>query len=403
MQNEQKLTLKINNPMNVTQKLISSHLVKGEMIPGNEIGVKFDQVLLQDATGTMVMLELEAMGLEKVKTKVAVQYIDHNILQADFRNADDHIFLRSAAQRFGLWYSRPGNGVSHPIHMERFGIPGSTLVGSDSHTPAAGSMGMLALGAGGLDVAFVLMGEPLYFKMPKVLGVQLKGKLPDWVSAKDIILEMLRRYNVSGCKDMIIEYHGPGLENLSAMDRHVIANMGTELGATTSIFPSDDQTRKFLLSQQREKDWFEIKADKDATYDLEDTIELSELEPLIATPSSPGNVVKVSEVEGLYISQAVIGSSANPGFRDFWIVGEILKGKKVSDRVSLDINPTSRQIIENLNSTASFANMIHAGARFHQAGCNGCIGMGQAPATNKISLRTVPRNFPGRSGVLFLN
>ena len=390
----------VKESLNVAQKLISSHLIDGEMIPGREIGVRFNQTLTQDATGTLVMLELEAMNLDKVKTEVSVQYIDHNILQADYRNADDQIFLRSAAQRFGFWYSRAGNGVSHPVHMERFGIPGKTLVGSDSHTPASGSMGMLALGAGGLDVAFVLMGEPLYFKMPKVMGVRLSGQLPHWVSAKDVVLEMLRRYDVYGCKDVIIEYYGPGLKNLSAMDRHVIANMGTELGATTSVFPSDEETRKFLLSQQREKDWIELKADEGATYDLEDEIDLSMLEPLIATPGSPGNVVKVREVEGRPITQAVVGSSANPGFRDFWIVGEILKDKKIDDRVSLDVNPTSRQIIENLIYTKSFASLMHAGARFHQAGCNGCIGMGQAPATNKISLRTVPRNFPGRSGTL---
>ncbi|MEX2594651.1 MAG: aconitate hydratase [Anditalea sp.] len=386
--------------LNVTQKLISSHLKSGEMIAGSEIGLKIDQTLTQDATGTMVMLELEAMGLEKVKTEVSVQYVDHNLLQADFRNADDHLFLKSAAQRFGLWYSRPGNGVSHPVHMERFGIPGKTLVGSDSHTPAAGSMGMLALGAGGLDVAFVMVGEPLYIKMPQVMGVELTGSLPDWVSAKDVVLEMLRRYDVKGCRGMIIEYYGPGLQRLSAMDRHVIANMGTELGATTTVFPSDEEIKRFLSSQQRIEDWIELKADEGASYDLSDKINLSELEPLIACPSSPGKVVTVKEVEGRPIAQVVVGSSANPGIRDFWVVGEMLKGKTVHPNVSLDVNPTSRQVIENLVSTASFASLFKSGARFHQAGCMGCIGMGQAPASGKISLRTVPRNFPGRSGTL---
>lgn len=386
--------------LNVTQKLVSSHLLHGEMMPGNEIGIKIDQTLTQDATGTMVMLELEALGLDKVKTEVSVQYVDHNLLQADFRNAEDHIFLKSAAQRFGLWFSRPGNGVSHPVHMERFGIPGKTLVGSDSHTPAAGSLGMLALGAGGLDVAFAMTGEPLYFKMPRILGVRLTGRLPDWVSAKDVVLEMLRRYDVKGCRGMIVEYYGPGLEYLSAMDRHVIANMGTELGATTTVFPSDNEIHRFLKSQEREKDYQELLADEGATYDLDDEIDLSALEPLIAKPSSPGNVVTVKEVEGLPIAQAVVGSSANPGIRDFWVVGEILKGKSVHPDVSLDVNPTSRQVIQNLISTASFAGIIQSGGRFHQAGCMGCIGMGQAPATNKISLRTVPRNFPGRSGTL---
>lgn len=390
----------MNKALNVAQKLISSHLLQGEMVAGKEIGLKIDQTLTQDATGTMVMLELEAMGVDKVKTEASVQYVDHNLLQADFRNADDHIFLKSAAQKFGLWYSRPGNGVSHPVHMERFGIPGKTMVGSDSHTPASGSLGMLALGAGGLDVAFVMVGEPLYIKMPQVLGVKLTGKLPDWVSAKDVVLEMLRRYDVKGCRGMIIEYYGPGLEDLSAMDRHVIANMGTELGATTTVFPSDQEILRFLSSQEREQDWVEIKPDEGATYDLTDEINLSELEPLIACPSSPGNVVKVRAVEGKPIAQAVVGSSANPGIRDFWIVGEILKDKNVHPDVSLDINPTSRQVIENLIATSSFPSLFKSGARFHQAGCMGCIGMGQAPASGKISLRTVPRNFPGRSGTL---
>ena len=390
----------MNLPLNVSQKLIKSHLVYGEMNPGQEIGLKIDQTLTQDATGTMVMLELEAMGLDKVKTEISVQYVDHNLLQEDFKNADDHLFLKSAAQKFGFWYSRAGNGVSHPVHMERIGIPGKTLVGSDSHTPAAGALGMLALGAGGLDVTFAIAGEPLYFKMPKILGVNLTGKLPDWVSAKDVILEMLRRYDVHGCKSMIVEYYGEGLKGLSAMDRHVIANMGTELGATTTVFPSDDQVLKFLKQQEREQDWIELKADEGAKYDLYDAINLSGLEPMIACPSSPGNVVKVREVEGKPIGQAVVGSSANPGFRDFWIVGEILKDRIIHQDVSLDINPTSRQIIENLISTSSFASMIKSGGRFHQAGCLGCIGMGQAPATNKISLRTMPRNFPGRSGTV---
>ncbi|TCS85978.1 aconitase [Anseongella ginsenosidimutans] len=386
--------------MNVSQKLISSHLLDGKMLPGEEIALKIDQTLTQDATGTMVMLELEAMNIDRVKTEVSVQYVDHNLLQADFRNADDHIFLRSAARKFGIWYSRAGNGVSHPVHMERFGIPGKSLAGSDSHTPAAGSLGMLALGAGGLDVAFAMAGEPLYLKMPSVLGVRLTGRLPDWVSAKDVILEMLRRYDVKGCRGMIVEYYGPGLEDLSAMDRHVIANMGTELGATTTVFPSDQETRRFLRSQDRESDWVELLADEGASYDLEDEIDLSSLEPLIACPSSPGKVVRVREVEGLDIAQAVVGSSANPGIRDFWIVGEILGGKTVHPAVSLDVNPTSRQVIQNLIATKSFFNLFSAGARFHQAGCMGCIGMGQAPATGKISLRTVPRNFPGRSGTL---
>jgi aconitate hydratase len=388
------------HPLNVTQKLIQSHLRYGKMDVGEEIGLKIDQTLTQDATGTMVMLELEALGLTQVRTEASVQYVDHNLLQADFRNADDHRFLQSAAASFGFWFSRPGNGVSHPVHMEHFGIPGKTLVGSDSHTPAAGALGMLALGAGGLDVAFAIMGEPLFFKMPQVLGVQLSGTLPEWVSAKDVVLEMLRRYDVQGCRNMIIEYYGPGLESLSTMDRHVIANMGTEMGATTTVFPSDQETRRFLKMQNRESDWVEIVSDEGADYDLYEEVNLSELVSLIALPSSPGNVVPVTEVEGMPVAQVVIGSSANPGLRDFAIVSEILKGRKIHENVSLDVNPTSRQMMENLIALDLLLPLYQAGARIHQAGCMGCIGMGQAPATGKNSLRTVPRNFPGRSGTL---
>lgn len=385
---------------NVAQKLINSHLVEGEMKPGTEIGLKIDQALLQDATGTLVMLELEAMKLKKVKTEVAVQYIDHNLLQADFKNADDHLFLQSAARKFGFWFSRPGNGVSHPVHMERFGIPGKTLLGSDSHTCAGGALGILAIGTGGLDVAMALAGEPYFVKMPKIFGVKLTGKLPDWVSAKDIILEMLRRHEVKGGVGYIIEYYGDGLKELSAMDRHVIANMGAEMGATASVFPSDQEVRRFLKSQEREGDWTELLADEGAEYDKTDEIVLDDLVPLIACPSSPGNVVPVKVVQGKPVHQVVVGSSANPGYRDFWVVSEIVKGKNADINVSFDINPSSRQIIENLSVGDNFRNLVTAGARFHQAGCMGCIGMGQAPATSKISLRTMPRNFPGRSGTM---
>lgn len=384
--------------LNVTQKLIKSHLLEGEMIPGKEIGIKIDQALLQDATGTLVQLELEAMGLKKAQTEVAVQYVDHNLLQTDFKNADDHAFLLSASQKFGLWYSRPGNGVSHPVHMERFGKPGKTMVGSDSHTPSAGSLGMLAIGTGGLDVAAAIAGQPYFVKMPLVMGVKLTGKMPDWVSAKDVILEMLRRYDVKGGVGKVIEYYGEGLKELSAMDRHVIANMGAELGATTTVFPSDDETRRFLKSQHREEDWIELVADEGCTYDLEDEIILDELVPLIALPTSPGNVVPVREVEGQEIGQVVIGSSANPGVRDFWVASAIVKDKTVNKSLSFDINPTSRQVIQNLIANKGFENLIASGARFHQSGCMGCIGMGQAPASDTISLRTMPRNFPSRSG-----
>ncbi|SNT17721.1 aconitase [Ekhidna lutea] len=384
--------------LNVTQKLIGEHLLHGEMVPGKEIGIRIDQALLQDATGTLVQLELEAMGLKKAKTEVAVQYVDHNLLQTDNKNADDHSFLLSASQRFGLWYSRPGNGVSHPVHMERFGKPGKTLVGSDSHTCAAGSLGMLAIGTGGLDVAAAIAGQPYFVKMPKVMGVKLIGKLPDWVSAKDVILEMLRRHDVKGGVGKIIEYYGDGLKHLSAMDRHVIANMGAELGATTTVFPSDDETKRFLKSQDREKDWVELVADEGCEYDFHEEIILDELVPLIALPTSPGNVVPVTEVAGRAIGQVVIGSSANPGLRDFWIAAAIVRGRSINSGVSFDINPTSRQIIQNMINNRAFADLIKAGGRFHQSGCMGCIGMGQAPATNTISLRTMPRNFPSRSG-----
>ena len=383
---------------NVTRQLIEAHLVEGRMTPGDEIGLRIDQTLTQDATGTLVMLQFEAMGIPRVRTEVSAQYVDHNLLQTDFRNADDHLFLLSACRKYGIWYSRPGNGVSHPVHMERFGKPGRTLLGSDSHTPAAGSLGMLAMGAGGLEVAVAMAGDPVFIRMPKVIGVRLTGRLPDWVSAKDVILEMLRRYGVQGGVGKIIEYHGPGLECLSAMDRHVIANMGTELGATSTVFPSDDTVRRFLKSQGREADWIPISAGDTADFDETDEIDLSTLEPLIALPSSPGNVVPVTEVAGREIYQTYIGSSANPGLRDFAVPALMVSSAQVPERVSFDVNPTSRQILENLVELGLLQKLIAAGARIHQAGCNGCIGMGQAPATGKISLRTVPRNFPGRSG-----
>src|SRR6266702_2762004 len=384
--------------LNVAQKLIEAHLVDGGMTPGGEIGLRIEQTLTQDATGTMVMLELEAMGLDRVRTGVSVQYVDHNLLQADERNMADHLFLRSACHRFGLWYSKPGNGVSHPVHMQRFGIPGASMAGSDSHTCAAGSLGMLAVGVGGLEVAMAMAGQPLYITMPRIWGVRLTGELPPWVSAKDVILEMLRRHGVKGGVGRIIEYHGPGLASLTAMDRHVIANMGAELGATTTVFPADDQVRAFLRGEEREDQFTEITADRDASYDLEDEIDLSGLEPLIARPSSPGNVVPVREAAGEQVHQVVVGSSANPGLRDFAIVAAVVRGRQAHPQVSFDINPTSRQILADLTKLGAVTDLIQAGARIHQAGCLGCIGMGQAPAVGHNSLRTFPRNFPGRSG-----
>lgn len=383
---------------NVAQKLIASHLVTGEMIPGSEIGLHIDQTLTQDATGTLVMLELEALGLDRARTEVSVQYVDHNLLQADSKNAEDHGFLRSACRRFGLWFSKPGNGVSHPTHMQRFGIPGKTMVGSDSHTPAAGSLGMLAIGVGGTEVALAIAGEPLHLKMPEIWGVRITGKLPAWTSAKDVILEMLRRHGVHGGVNRIIEYHGPGLTALTAMDRHVIANMGAELGATTTVFPADDQVRAFMRSEQREGDFTELLADPGATYDLTEELDLSRIEPLIALPSSPGKVVPVREVAGRPVAQVVIGSSANPGLRDFAIVAAITKGRQSHTGLSFDVNPSSRQILQDLTKMGATFDLISAGARLHQSGCMGCIGMGQAPANGTNSLRTMPRNFPGRSG-----
>ena len=327
-----------------------------------------------------------------------MQYVDHNLLQADERNAEDHLFLRSAARRFGLWFSKPGNGVSHPTHMQRFGKPGKTMLGSDSHTCAAGSLGMLAIGVGGLEVALAIAGQPVHIRMPEIWGVRLTGELPPWCSAKDVILEMLRRHGVTGGLNRIIEYHGPGLEQLSAMDRHVIANMGAELGATTTVFPADDAVRAFLRGEDREDDFTEVVADSDADYDVTDEIDVSTLEPLIARPTSPGNVVPVREVAGTQVSQVVVGSSANPGLRDYAIVAAMVAGRQTADAVGFDVNPSSREIFSDLTRMGATFDLIAAGARIHQAGCMGCIGIGQAPAAGRNSLRTFPRNFPGRSG-----
>lgn len=385
-------------PLNLAQKLIRDHLVSGEMIPDSEIALHIDQALLQDVLGTLVMLELEAMGLDRVHTQPSVQYIDHGLVQADNLNAETYLFLKSACERFGVWYSGPGNGISHPVHMENFGVPGQSLVGCDSHTTSAGALGMLAIGAGGIEVATAMAGEPLYITMPKIWGVRLDGRLPDWVSAKDIVLELLRRHGVSGGKNSILEFYGSGLDELSAMDRLVIANMGTEMGATTSIFPSDESTRRFLAARGREADWQPLAADPGCHYDVDEVIDLSQLVPLIALPSSPDKVVPVSEVVGQPLHQAYVGSSGNPGYRDFAVVSSMVKGRSVADGVSLDINPSSRQVLSTLIQEGYLGELVASGARLHQAGCNGCIGMGQAPAVGRNSLRTVPRNFPGRSG-----
>jgi aconitate hydratase len=384
---------------NVAEKLIEAHLVSGEMTPGTEIGLRVDQGLLQDALGTLSMLALEAMEIDRVRTDAACQYVDHNLLQTDTKNADDHTFLRTASARFGMYFSPPGNGISHPVHMERLGKPGALLLGSDSHSCAAGSLGMFGMGTGSIEVAMSLAGMPVYIRMPEIWGVKLTGSLPDWVSAKDVILEMLRHHGVTGGLGRVIEYYGPGLDGLSAMDRHVIANMGAEMGATTSVFPSDGAALEFLRLVGREDDWTEILADEGATYDVHEEIDLSTLEPLIAKPSSPGNVVPVREVAGQPVYQAYIGSSANPGYRDFAVAAQMFEGRQVATGVSFDINPSSREMLANLMNEGLLANLIQAGARLHQAGCNGCHGMGQSPAAGKNSLRTTPRNFDGRSGV----
>lgn len=382
----------------VAQKLIDQHRIGDPVEVGEELALRVDQTLTQDATGTLVMQELEALGLERARTEISVQYVDHNLLQSDEKNAEDHEFLYSACRRYGLWFSKAGNGVSHPTHMQRFGIPGRSMVGSDSHTPAAGSLGMLAIGVGGLEVATAIAGRPLHIRMPQIWGVRLTGNLPPWCSAKDVILEMLRRHTVSGARNRIIEYHGPGVRTLTAMDRHVIANMGAELGATTTVFPADEAVRTFLAREGREEDYVPILSDEDAAYDVDEEIDLSTIEPLIAKPSAPDNVVPVREVAGTEIQQVVVGSSANPGLRDFAMVAAMVTGRRSAETVSFDINPTSRAIFADLTKMGATLELVNAGARLHQTGCLGCIGMGQAPAVGENSLRTFPRNFPGRSG-----
>ena len=385
---------------NLSRILIGRHLVGGDMVAGQEVALRADQALLQDVLGVMVMLELEAMQAERVEVPLAVQYVDHNLVEADNLNAEEHLFLRSACRRYGVWYSRPGTGISHPTHMQRFGKPGDLLIGCDSHTAAAGSLGMVAFGAGGMDVALAMLGKPAFIRMPEIWGVHLTGELPDWVSAKDVVLEMLRRHGVEGAFGRIIEYHGPGLACLSAMDRHVIANMGAEMGATTTVFPSDERTREFLGNVGRAGDWQPLVPEPGADYDHHDEIDLSTVEPMIATPSSPGNVVRVRDVPKLDIYQSYIGSSANPGYRDYAVAAAIVADRTVHDRVSFDINPSTRQVVQQLVGQGDLARLVAAGARVHQPGCNGCIGMGQAPAKGRPSLRTVPRNFPGRSGTI---
>ena len=382
----------------LARQLIESHLVSGDPLAGSEIALAPDQVFIDDSVGPLIALELEAMGVDRAQVDLAVGYVDHLLLQADELNPADHLMMRSACERYGLWFSRAGNGICHAVHQQSFGRPGACLVGSDSHTCAAGALGMLAIGAGGLAVALVLAGEPLHVTMPEIWGVRLVGRLGPWVSAKDVILEMLRRHGTDGAVGRLIEYHGPGVAGLSVWDRHVIAHMGAEMGATTSIFGSDDEVRRYLARQGRGGDWRRLDAEPDADYDHLTEIDLGTVEPLVALPPSPGNVVPVAEAAGAEIHQSYVGSSANPAFRDLAVAAAIVAGRTVHDRVSFDINPASREALGNLARAGHIAALLAAGARLHQAGCNGCPGMGQAPAPGRISLRTVPRNFPGRSG-----
>ncbi len=373
-------------------------MISGEMTVGSDIGLKIDQTLTQDATGTMAYLEFEAMGVPRVKTEKSVAYIDHNTLQTGFENADDHRFIQSVAKKHGIWYSRPGNGICHQVHLERFGIPGKTLIGSDSHTPTGGGIGMLAMGAGGLDVAVAMGGGPYYISMPKMLRVNLTGKLKPWVSAKDIILKVLQLLTVKGGVGKIVEYAGEGVKTLTVPERATITNMGAELGATTSIFPSDDITRAFLKAQGREKDWVELSSDPDAVYDEEITVNLSELEPLAACPHSPDNVKSLSDIGPIKVDQVCIGSCTNSSYLDLMRVASILKGKTVHPDVSLSIAPGSKQVYNMLAKNGALADIIAAGARVLECACGPCIGMGQSPNSAGVSLRTFNRNFEGRSG-----
>lgn len=384
--------------MNAAQKLISAHLVSGDLTPGGEIAIKIDQTLTQDSTGTMAYLQLEAMGTEQVKTKRSVAYIDHNMLQSGFENADDHKYIQTVAAKHGIWFSRPGNGICHQVHLERFSVPGQTLLGSDSHTPTCGAAGMLAIGAGGLDVAVAMGGGAYYLAMPKICKVELTGALRPMVTAKDVILEVLRRLSVKGGVGKIMEYSGEGLKTLSVPERATIANMGAELGATTTVFPSDEVTRAFFNAQGREDDWSELMPDPDAEYDEEISIDLSALHPLAAMPHSPDNVAPVSEKAGIKIDQVAIGSCTNSSYADMMKVAEILDGHTVAPNVSLVISPGSRQVLTMLASNGALAKMVAAGARVLECACGPCIGMGQAPATDAVSLRTFNRNFCGRSG-----
>jgi aconitate hydratase len=383
---------------NLFEKIVRSHLIQGGLKYGEWIGLSVDQTLFQDATGTMAALQFEALSIPRVKTRLSVAYIDHNTLQTGFENADDHLFLQSFSAKYGLYFSRPGNGICHQVHLERFSVPGQTLLRADSHTPTCGGMGMLAIGAGGLDVALAMAGEPFYLKVPKVVLVKLQGKLSPWVSAKDVILEMLRRFTVKGGVGKVFEYGGPGVKTLTVPERATITNMGAELGATTSLFPSDEMTLAFLKAQRREKDWIPLRPDPDAHYDEVVEIDLNFLEPLIARPHSPDLVSPVKELEGMRIDQVAIGSCTNSSYKDLMTVASVLRGKTIPPHVSLVISPGSRQVLKMLAANGALSDLIGSGARILENTCGPCIGMGQAPPSHGVSLRTFNRNFKGRSG-----
>lgn len=383
---------------NLTRRIIRAHLAEGEMVPGQEIALRIDQTLIQDATGTMVWQQFHSFGIPRVRPGVCVTYVDHNILQTGYENADDHLFLQSMAAKYGAIFSRPGNGISHFAHLERFDVPGETMVGSDSHTCTAGAMAMLAIGAGGAEVAAAMAGEPFYVKMPKVVRVNLVGRFQPWVSAKDVILELLRRLTVRGGVNKVMEYAGPGLAHLTVYERATICNMTQELGATSGLFPSDEPTRRFLRAQGREGDWRPLGPDPDAAYDEEITVDLSQLEPLIAMPSSPDRVVPVREVAGTPVRQVAVGSSVNSSYRDLMVVAQVLKGKHIAPGVHMTMSPGSRQILVNIIKTGALLDMTTAGVRALEVACGPCIGMGAAPPSGGNSVRTFNRNFPGRSG-----
>ena len=382
----------------LTRKIIEAHLVEGSWQPGREIGLRIDQTLTQDATGTMAMLQFEAMGVPRVRTEVSVSYVDHNMAQLSFENADDHAYLESTAARYGIIYSRPGNGICHQVHLERFAVPGQTLVGADSHTPTCGGMAMAAIGAGGLDVAAAMAGQPLYTLCPKVVGIRLTGQLRDYVAAKDVILKVLEILTTKGNVGCVAEYFGPGVEMLSVPERATITNMGAELGVTTSLFPSDETTRRFLALQGRAGDYAPLAADAGAEYDRVIELDLSALEPMIACPSSPDNVRRVADLAGLQVAQVCIGSCTNSSYADLMTVAAMLRGKKVAPGVSLVVAPGSRQVLMNVLRDGGLADILAAGARLDEAACGFCIGCAQAPATGTASVRTSNRNFPGRSG-----